>query len=221
MFCNTNANAQADLLPKRLEFIQTTLQTEAQRAKTWTYAWHGTLGALTVGQAAAYPFVSDGDRIDLYYGVGSDLIGHIFLLAMPLKSMNDSRELNALIQKNQGLEPTPELLQQAEHLLENSAADEKTARDWRIHVGNVLFNVGLGVTLGLAHDRWLSGGIFIGSGIVVGEIMILSQPNRLQDQLKRYREGDLTSPLEKTSRNWDLMPMLTAESAGANLRIRF
>lgn len=217
----TNAHSQVDPVSQRLDFIQTALHNEAKRARTWTYAWHASLAAFTVGQAAAYPFVSDGDRIDLYYGIGSDLVGHAFLIAFPLKSMNDSEELDALIEQQRDQGASPELLSRAEFFLQRSAEDERQARDWKVHLGNALFNVGLGVTLGLVHDRWLSGGIFIGSGIAIGEVMILTQPNRLKDQLKRYREGNFEPLPEKSSRNWDLYPMLTTDVVGANLRIRF
>jgi hypothetical protein len=58
-----------------------------------------------------------------------------------------------------------------------------------VHLGNVLFNVGLGLFLGLGYHHWEAGAINAGVGIAVGEALILTRPTAAIDDLDAYRLG--------------------------------
>ena len=205
----------------RIHFIQNALQEESKRAKTWLYSWHGAFAAFTVGQGIAIPFVSEGDRTDFYYGIGGDFLGHLTLLFFPPATIKNSKNLDLLIKETPNGLQSSAVLDKAEFYFRQSAENEEKNRNWVAHLGNALVNVGLGLPLGIAHDHWLSSGIFIASGIAVGEIFILTQPNRLPKQWQRYKKRQFNMVRKESYQNWNIIPLLSPEVYGVGLGVRF
>ena len=83
------------------------------------------------------------------------------------------------------------LLLVAEADLVRVARDEERQGQWYVHVGNVLFNVGLGLFLGLGYHHWEAGAINAAVGTAVGEALILTRPTAAVRDLDAYLAGTL------------------------------
>lgn len=200
----------------RLRFIDVRLRSEAHRARIWSWTWGLSYGALTAGQAVPAFLVDDrGTRIDLAVGAVSSAFGVALLVVMPLEVMADSDLLaERLAHLAPGADPTA-LLADAERMLASAADDEAFGVSLWLHAGNVAFNVLVGLVLGLGFGRWESGAISTGIGIAVGEAMILTQPDRLRDDLARYRAGQLDPAPPAIS--WRLAPLAFPSGGGLAL----
>jgi len=180
--------------PARVEFLRRTLHREASHAQTWSRVWMGGLAAATVGQLVAVPFVDDDDRVDFYVGSASSLVGVAALLAAPLRVVEDSSRFERLAAH--GDEPCL-IAARGERMLERSASDEQAGVSALKHVGNVAFNLGIGLILGLGFGHWESAAINVGAGVVIGETLLLTQPTGLTEALARYRAGDFAALSER------------------------
>jgi len=78
------------------------------------------------------------------------------------------------------------LLADAERKLAADAADERWQQGWWTHAGNIAFNTGVLLFLGLGYHHWTSGLINGLSGAAVGETIILTQPTGAIDDASAY-----------------------------------
>ena len=152
------------------------------------------------------PFVAAGDRIDWYTGAASAAIGVVPFLVSPLKVTRDAPALRAAI----AAWPAPvddarvcALLADAERKLIADAADERWQQGWWIHAGNVAFNTGVLLFLGLGYHHWTSGLINGISGVAVGEAIILTQPTGASDDARTYLRSDLPTDGDRAVRQVD------------------
>jgi hypothetical protein len=83
------------------------------------------------------------------------------------------------------------VLADAEARLERDAKDQRQQQAWWLHAGNVGFNVGIALFLGLGYGHWTAGIINGAAGLVVGEAIILTQPTSSLDDLHTYRTGNI------------------------------
>ncbi len=177
---------------ERIAAIQRGLREGARRARIWAWSWAGIYSALTVGQLASLPLRHGDDRLDVTIGAPGAFLGVLVLIISPLKVMGDQRRLDALLRSPAG--DRCALLAEAERLLVRDAASEELSHSPVVHAGNFLFNLGLGLALGLAFGHWVQGVITTAVGFTVGEIQVATQPMDLPALLSRYRSGDLTIP---------------------------
>ncbi|MHB8877432.1 MAG: hypothetical protein ACYC8T_27385, partial [Myxococcaceae bacterium] len=91
--------------------------------------------------------------------------------------------------------PCPTLAS-AERLFLRDAEGEAFGVSWLLHGANVVFNVAVGLVLGLGWGHWESGAINAAAGIAIGEVMILTQPTGVVSDLERYRGGELRPPAQ-------------------------
>jgi hypothetical protein len=179
---------------ERLRWIADHLDHEAHRGRVWAYGWGIGIGAAGVGSLAAVPFVAAGDRIDWYTSAATAAVGVLPFVISPLKVTRDAPHLRADID---AAGPSPDdahvcaLLASAEHKLADDAADEQWQQGWWIHAGNLAFNTGVLLFLGLGYHHWSSGLINGLSGAAVGETIILTQPTRIIDDAQAYERGEL------------------------------
>jgi hypothetical protein len=184
---------------QRLRWIDHRLGHEASKGRFWADAWVLGIGAAGVGSLAAVPFVAPEDRIDWYTSAATAAIGVVPFLLSPLAVTRDAPKLRAAVA---ALPPDDEarvcaLLVDAEGKLAAAAADEHWQQGWWIHAGNIAFNTGVLLFLGLGYHHWTSGIINGVSGAAVGEAIILTQPTGAIDYLGSYNRGEL----EASSKN--------------------
>ena len=96
-----------------------------------------------------------------------------------MRVVRDERGLETLERSCQISCERTGMLKEAEILFEEDAREQTQRRGWAAHAANVAFNLAAGLPLGIAFHRWTSAGVSIGSGILLGEIILWSQPSNL------------------------------------------
>jgi hypothetical protein len=123
------------------------------------------------GQFTLAALVEDkGYQTDFWVGGATSVVGVIAVLVTRPRAAAALRELGPC--------PASDDIDAATLRI---ARDERFARAWYQHVLGIAFNLGAGLYLGLAHERWVSGAIQAGVGISVSEAMILTYPHRTLD----------------------------------------
>jgi hypothetical protein len=186
----------------RLDWIDARLGRTAHRAKVWTWGWGVGIGVATVGNLVPLLFVKPEDRIDWYVAAGTTVIGVVPLLIAPLDVVGDSRALRVRVDAlDHGPAPPTDAqicreLALAETMLARDAKNQQDGQRWWVHVGNVVLNAGVGLFLGIGYHHWLGGAINFGTGVVIGEAIILTQPTGTIEDHHRYTTGalDLGAP---------------------------
>ncbi len=207
---------------ERLDFIRARLAREAGRARAWSEAWSVGWGLLTGAQLALLPFFDDwGTRADLLVGAGSSAIGLAGQLILPLEVIGDQKRLEDSLNTSQPGPDRCDLLRRAEEMFIQDAENEAEGRGWLMHGANALINTGALLILGLGFDRWESGAINAAAGLAIGEVMIFTQPAALEDDLQRYRKGDLQSSKAPLARRWLLTPLISQNDLGLALTLSF
>jgi len=178
----------------RLTWIDARLGEAGHHARLWDWGWGLGIAASGVASLIAVPFVASGDRIDWYTGAGSAAIGVIPFMVSPLTVARDSRELHARLARaarDPSRQEVCALLLDAETRLVRDAENQRQQQRWYFHAGNVAFNTGVTLFLGLGYHHWTSGLINGIAGAVVGEAIIFTQPTRTIHDLETYRTGSL------------------------------
>jgi hypothetical protein len=176
----------------RLHWIDARLEREASKARLWADAWAIGIGAAGLASLAPAPFVAAGDRIDWYTGAATAAIGVVPFIVSPLSVTRDAPKLHAALADAPDDAHVCALLADAEHKLAG-AADERWQRGWWIHAGNVVFNTGVLLFLGVGYHHWGAGLANGLSGAAVGETIIFTQPTGAVDDHAAYERGDLSA----------------------------
>jgi hypothetical protein len=179
----------------RLQWINERLTRDATKGRRWAGAWAIGIGAAGLGSLAPVPFVAKGDRVDWYTSAATAAIGVIPFVVSPLSVTRDAPRLRDAV----ALVPTDDtprvcaVLADAERKLAADAADEQWQQGWWTHAGNLAFNTGVLLFLGLGYHHWTSGLINGLSGAVVGETILFTQPTGLIDDGAAYNRGELST----------------------------
>lgn len=211
----------------RLQFIRARLAAEVGPTRAWMGAWGGGYLVLTVAQLVLTPFLNDEDRKDFYVGAAASLVGLAAVVALPPAVLADQPALERT------LAATPDVCAQlaaAEETLARDADDQRFARAWFFHLGNVVFNLGIGLVIGLGFthpgsafgapdNHWTSAIVNAVVGAAVGEAMIFTTPWGLMGTNDRYRAGSLDQP--KAGVQFKLLPMAVREGAGVLFALQF
>ena len=139
------------------------------------------------------PFVAAKDRVDWYVSAATAAVGVVPLLAVPLE-VHARRAEAARGHRGGPLDDDARvcaLLADAEGKLAADAADERWQRGWWMHAGNLAFNTGVLLFLGLGYHHWSSGLINGLAGAAVGEALLFTQPTGAIDAAATYRRGAL------------------------------
>jgi hypothetical protein len=161
---------------RRLEFIDERMYHAEHVARLWSYSWGTGIALAGVGSLIPVPYVAEQNRVDWYSGAVSAAVGVAAFVFDPPAALSQGPPLHERIA--QAL-PGPDvcaLLADAETRLVRTARDEQTQRAWYAHLGNVLFNAGVGLFLGIGYHHWSSGAINAISGVVVGEGILFTSP---------------------------------------------
>lgn len=176
---------------RRFSWIDAQLTSGRRTARIWTFSWGGGIAAAGIGSLLAVPFVAPENRVDWYTGAVSAGVGVATLVIVPPAVLRTAPELQSQIANTPpGADLCP-LLRVAEADLARVARDEERQGAWYVHLGNVLFNLGLGLFLGLGYHHWEAGAINAAAGAAVGEALILTRPTAAIDALEAYRAGAL------------------------------
>ena len=170
----TDARADCD---ERLAWVDAKLAREAHRALIWKRGWLvGIVGATAI-DLALIPILGDtrDNRIDYGLGAATTIVGIVPLLWLPPRSIEDHEAIADAIASTAD---RCAVLRDAEQRLAAATAAEAQQRRWYVHAGNVALNAGVAVLFGLFH-HWTAGIINGVGGALVGEAIILTQPNDL------------------------------------------
>ena len=176
---------------KRLNWIDARLARTGERARIWAWGWGGAIALAGAASLAAVAFVAPADRVDWYAGAITAAVGVVSFLIAPPRVIADSRALRARLGVLPDAAPAAEVcsvLADAEARLVRDAADQRLQQSWWLHLGNLAFNTGVLLVLGLGFGHWASGLINGGVGAAVGEAIIFTQPTATIGDLAAYRE---------------------------------
>jgi hypothetical protein len=175
----------------RLRFLRERLGHEARRARIWSWSWAGVYTGLTAVQLGVTPAMGRDARKDMYVGAGASFLGLAIIGVMPLRVMGDQRWLERRLRTAPPGTHECVLLAEAEGLLLRDAKNEAFGVSQIVHVGNVIVNLAVFLTIGAGFGHWFSGAISFAAGVAVGEVMIYTQPLGAVEDLERYRAGEL------------------------------
>jgi hypothetical protein len=206
------ASAQAGACPadpeaveQRLTVLADAFDDQIHALDIWSWSWAALYGAGGIAQLsiAATLRHDNPSREDLFFGGIASVIGSISAYVIPLKFTTPMRRL-----RKQWSDPDRcALLARAEAMRTRGEHEQNLGKSWLGQIGNVLFNAGLALTLGLAFGHWKAGLISGGIGIIIGEINLLSQPTNL------WRVAE-PPPVR-------LVPIVGPDMQGAGLVVRF
>jgi hypothetical protein len=198
----------------RLRFLRDRLRYAARRTRIWSYTWTGIYSTLMVGQLALMDPHDRNSLIDNGIGAGASLIGVLSIALIPQSVMSDQWWLERRLKHAKPGTDVCALLAEAEGLLIRDAKSSAFGKSPLTHAGNFAINIGLGFVLGFGFGHWNQAAIQGLTGIAVGEIMIISQPNDTVNDLRRYRAANLGLPPTWRSVSWGIAPMLGQNRAG-------
>jgi hypothetical protein len=203
-----NAGARVALIDgrERLHWIDQRMSHEASRARLWSRSWGIGIGASGLLSLAAVPFVAPSNRVDWYTGAVSAAVGVVPFIVSPLTVTRDAPKISAAVAATPADDDARvcAALVDAEGKLVAAADNQRWQRGWWIHAGNVAFNTGVLLFLGLGYNHWLSGVINGAAGAAVGEAIILTQPTGSISDLRDYEQGDLTRTAQTGARRENL-----------------
>jgi len=171
----------------RLAFLSSVLGLESERIQRWKLLWGAGYGLVTIGQLALMPLLSE-HREDWVIGAASSAVGFAVVVLDPPEVIEGGPLLVARARVATP-EQTCQLLIDGERMLGVGARKQAFSTSWVAHVVNVLFNVGVGLVLGLGYGRWQTAGINGAVGIAIGEATTLTTPTGLREGWERYRFG--------------------------------
>ena len=202
---------------ERLAWIQARLARTSHRATVWLRGWEIGLVGATAVNLALIPVLGNtpSNRIDFGLGAATTIVGVVPLLFWQPRVIDDDRDLTDAVGKP-GMDRCA-VLDDAEHRMVASAASQRQQRAWYMHAGNVALNAGVTLLFGAFH-HWSSGILSGVGGVLVGEIIIYTEPNDQIDDLARYRRGELVAPAQHT---WWLQPLAEPHATGLTLAISF
>jgi hypothetical protein len=198
----------------RLSYLDGSLPRASRNAKRWFWTWTGGFTALAAGQLALIPLQEGVEqKRTLWVNAGSTGLGAIFLAVAPPRAMGMRRRLDRQLE---GVDDLCQRLTLTEQMMTRAAAVEWFGTSWITHAGNILVNVGAGLILGLGWQQWRDAWLTTAVGILVGEMMIWTQPMDLSRTLQRYRTGVWVDGVGSRV-SLRLSPMMVPSGAGVGL----
>ena len=173
----------------RLSFIERALEDGARKSTFWGAGWGTTYGVTAATLLIVSRFVEAETRLDLYVGAASSTLGLLIRAAIHPRVIREHRWVRRKIRERGR---TCETLNMAERALARSAKAERRGRSLMFHAGALVYNVGIGLVLGLGFKRPVSGIRQAAVGGTVGQIMILTQPMTSVRAMDRYRQPRFT-----------------------------
>lgn len=165
--CTSNASTSS-------EPIASELASEANRARTWRYAWTGINAGSMVLSLAGIPILSKSERPALIVGAATSAVSGGFTWFWPLDVEKDAE-----LAQRVGCQLSADRPLELARLRQHSGRDEAERLRWPWHVGNVVTALIPGAILWFGFNRRLDGTLATLGSIASGEIELLTQPSRL------------------------------------------
>jgi hypothetical protein len=179
----------------RLRFLQAGMRRAAHRSRLWAWSSAGALSFAAGFQLLGATHVPDpGDRVDLYVGAASIGFSLAQLAIFYPRVTVDQWTLDRHVARAGRAADRCALVAEAEYFVRRDARNEELATGAAMQAVTFLFNIGTGLVLGIAFDRWHSAAINLFVGSALGELQIVTQPTDAVDLWRRYRAGALSGP---------------------------
>ena len=207
----------------RLAFLQSGMRHAAQQSRIWAWSTVAALLAVETLQVLGAASAPDrGDRIDLWVGSGALLFSLGQMAFVPPLVTLDQWTVDKHVERATPNNDRCALLAEAERFLVRDALSETRATGNVMHAVTLLFNIGVGLLLGVGFNRWGSAAFNTFFGAAVGELQIVTQPTESIDLLARYQSGNLKSEKEeKSALRWRLAPSLSRDAWGVAATLAF
>ena len=203
----------------RLGFVRTRLGQARRHATGWMIGWATVHSGLIATQGILLATsTAPADRVDRYIGMSAAGLGLFTVLVAPPGALIEDLRLERRIRAARPGDDRCALLGEAEHALLRVAKSQRFNRGPFFHGGSFVFNVGIGLLLGLGFGHWETAAVSSFVGIAVGELMFFTQPNRAPEDLAQYRSGALgRSPSRAITSFWvvpNITPQVTSLQIG-------
>jgi hypothetical protein len=206
---------------ERLAFLRARLERGARNARIWSWTW----GVVYSGIAATswtLAGVSDAhDRVDWIVNGAGATVGVAVLVISPLSIMRDQAWLERRLARAGPDYHVCAALADAERLLIRDADSQAFGKGPLVHVGNIVFNIGLGLILGAGFGHWDSAAQAWFVGAAVGELQIVTQPVDAIADLRRYRFGLLKPARDPWPWRMSVVPTFSRQQTGLSLAFQF
>jgi hypothetical protein len=199
---------------ERVAFLLERTRSVEEAGRIWsaTFAM-GYLGLAAAQIAVLTASTDQGRRADMAIGAVSSLLGVASIVVLPMQVIVDRPEMEELAPR--AAAGDCDALARAERIFASDAGSEDFGTSWLMHVGSMLFNIGIGLVQGLGYGRWESGAISAAIGIAVGELQLLTKPTGHVAALVRDRTGRFDAP------SLTLAPSVGPSFSGLALRADF
>jgi hypothetical protein len=205
----------------RLRFIRDRLRVEARKTRIWAFTWPALYSSVIVYNLAQLNPSDRDNLIDNGTGAAASLVGVLSIALVPPKIIGDQFWLERRLKHAPPGTDVCALLAEAEGLLLRDVKSAAFGKSALVHAGNFAFNMAVGLMLGVAFGHWTQAAIQGLGGIVVGEVMIISQPAGIVRDLQRYRAANLGLPPNWRPVMWTLVPQLAPNYAGLGVAASF
>jgi hypothetical protein len=208
----------------RLRFLQHGLRQAAHDARVWAWSSAGVLAFAAGFQILGATHVPDpGDRTDLWVGAASVGFSLAQLAIFYPRVTIDQWTLDRHVARAAPGADRCALLAEAEWFLARDARSERIATGTAMTAATFAFNIGAGLVLGIAFDRWQSAAINMFVGAALGELQLVTQPTESVELLRRYRDGALTATPARHSSpvTWHLLPTASRDGVGLALALAY
>jgi hypothetical protein len=190
----------------RLMFIESSLRDGARKSTIWAATWGTLYGLSMTTLLIVAPRVDRDSRADLWIGAASSAVGLLVRASVHPRVIRENRRLRTRLRERGR---TCKTLHEAERALARSAKGERFGRSLVVHMGAIVYNVGVGLVLGLAFERPLQGIRQAAVGTTVGQLMIVTQPMTSVRALSTYQRGALP--------RLSFTPLVLARGGGVSL----
>jgi hypothetical protein len=186
---------------RRIAYLDAALTEASIDASNWGRFWRATFQTTAVAGFVVAPFFDKkADRVDSYASGAKSTVGWLFasIFTLPAERHRD---------REPPKEASCDTIASLERTLAADGEGERKGRGIGMHVLGGVFNVAVGVTVGLIHHRWWTAISGMAIGGAVGELRIFTQPTTATDAYARYVSGELATSAPKPTLSAAIVPL--------------
>jgi hypothetical protein len=199
----------------RYSFLRDRIHQSATHAAIYMGGWATVYGATAVTQFALIPAADAETRKDRILGGSAAAFGMIFALVPPRILIEDGRLRSA-----ESIGVCGDIAR-VEAALDASIRDEDFANSPLMHAGNFLFNMGLGLIIGVGFHHVDVAILTATSGVFIGEVQFYTRPHTSRADLDDYLNGALHPRSVGSRFNWAAAPIVRPDGGGMSFALTF